>query len=83
VRLSHRTALNPFQSELRMSANADSTFALQLDDDPGGSETARRVFSLSLRGRKLAVTLASSRRSPEELLAEFIELFGDQIGSLH
>lgn len=41
------------------------------------------VFDLTLKGRKLTVTAISSRRSADELLAEFVEIFGDQIRSLH
>jgi hypothetical protein len=68
--------------------NADSTFdpVFQLDDCPssGGADVQRQgIFNITLNGRRFTVTVSSSRRPLEEMLKEFVEIFGDRITRLH
>jgi hypothetical protein len=51
----------------------------------GGAEArlSRGTFDLTLNGRRFTVTVSSSRRTAEEMLREFVEIFGDRIPRLH
>ena len=48
-------------------------------DDDADTEA---VIYVNVKGRRFAVMVASERRSPAELIAEFIQLFGDQMANL-